>query len=242
MTENKDAANWAKPIDKLAVSGDLPAEAINLNVEGRRLAGLAGGFGKMWQKTYRVSLAGTGVTPAEAIKAWKENFQRFWPAGNRFFGALTGISPGDVALLNLSMPGKVKMSTGIMVVYADDESFSFMTPEGHMFNGMVTFSAFAQDGATIVQAQALIRAQDPFYEMGMAFGGHRKEDRFWEQTLENLAAHLGAPDAKATTQRVCVDRKRQWRQARNIRHNAALRSGAYMFRLRRRPKRKDADA
>ena len=31
-----------------------------------------------------------------------------------------------------------------MVIYADDESFSFMTPQGHMFAGMITFSADVQ--------------------------------------------------------------------------------------------------
>ena len=33
------------------------------------------------------------------------------------------------------------ISTGVMVIFADDESFSFMTPQGHMFAGMITFSA-----------------------------------------------------------------------------------------------------
>ena len=34
----------------------------------------------------------------------------------------------------------MKLSTGVMVLYADDESFTLMTPQGHMFAGWITFS------------------------------------------------------------------------------------------------------
>lgn len=241
--ETRDAESWAKPVSELHLS-EVPADAVNLNVEGKRLAGLTGGFGKLWQKTYRVSLDGAAVLPAEVISAWKADFPSFWPEGNRFYGRLTGISPGDVALLNLAMPGRVKMSTGIYVIYADDESFSFMNPEGHMFHGMITFSAADEGGVTVVQAQALVRAQDPIYELAMAFGGHRKEDRFWVDTLTNLAGRFGV-EGDVETRRVCVDGRRQWSNWRNVRHNAALRSGLYMvgapFRLMARPLRRRRD-
>lgn len=223
----RDAANWAKPVSELHVS-EVPADALNLNVEGKRLAGVTGGFGKLWQKTYRIPLEGAEVAPAEVISEWKANFPTFWPAGNNFYGRLTGIAPGETALLNLAMPGRVKMSTGIYVIYADEESFSFMNPEGHMFHGMITFSAAEEGGVTVAQCQALIRAQDPLYEMAMAFGGHRKEDRFWEETLRNLAGHFGGTGA-VETKRVCVEKRRQWSNWRNLRHNAAIRSGLYMM-------------
>ena len=73
---------------------------------------------------------------------WKDEFPAFWPKGNRFFAPLTGISPGEVALLQGSLGGGLKLSTGVLVLYADEESFTFMTPQGHMFAGWVTFSAF----------------------------------------------------------------------------------------------------
>jgi hypothetical protein len=38
-----------------------------------------------------------------------------------------------VALLNMTLPGKMKLSTGVMVLFADEESFTLMTPQGHMF-------------------------------------------------------------------------------------------------------------
>lgn len=129
-------------------------------------------------------------------------------------------------MLHLTISGPLKLSTGVMVLYADDESFTLMTPEGHMFSGWITFSA-ARDGAvTVAQGQVLMRASDPLYELGLTLGGHKKEDRFWEHTLRQLAVHLGGGGA-VRTEAVCVDRRRQWRRAGNIRHNAAIRSAAY---------------
>lgn len=233
----RDAGYWAKSGTQLKV-GDVPADAVNLNVEGRSVASPIHGFGKMWQKTYRVKL-GTAAQPAEVIKVWKERFGDFWPDGNRFYGPLTGIAPGEVALLNLAMPGKVKLSTGVLVLYADDESFTLMTPQGHMFAGWITFSAESRGDGTVVQAQVLMRASDPVYEMGLALGGHKKEDQFWAQTLSALAAHFGVT-SEVETSMVCVDRKRQWSRASNIFKNAAIRSGMYALGRPFRGKRKGA--
>jgi hypothetical protein len=224
-TAPRDAAYWAKGVSKLQL-GEVPADAVNLNVTGRRVVGPVQGFGRLWQKTYRVDLAGTGVTAAEVIAAWKANFQDLWPDGNRFYGPLTGIGPGDVALLNLAMPARLRLSTGVLVLYADEESFTFMTPEGHMFAAWITFSAAEGDGGASAQAQVLLRANDPLYELALAFGGHRKEDAFWRHTLGALAAHFGV-DRPVETMVVCVDRRRQWANAGNVRHNAAIRSALY---------------
>jgi hypothetical protein len=199
------------------------------------------GFGRRWQKTYRTSLGAASPTAAEVIAAWKQRFPEFWPAGNRFFAPLAGIAPGEVAALDLSMPGGLRLSTGVLVLYADDESFTLMTPEGHMFAGWITFSSFLEDGATCAQAQVLMRASDPLYELGMTFGGHRQEDAHWRHTLTALAAHFGVA-ADVSVQTVCVDRRRQWRRAGNVRHNAGIRSAAHMagspIRMLRRPARR----
>jgi hypothetical protein len=138
----------------------------------------------------------------------------------------------------MKMPGGVKLSTGILVVYSDEESFSFMTPEGHMFNGLLTFSARPEDGGIVVKAEALIRSQDPMYELAMTLGGHRKEDKHWVHTLEALAKHFGI-EAKAEAHRTLVDRKRQWKHFGNIRRSAALRSAVYPFTAPFRRKRHD---
>ena len=190
-----DATSWARKVERLEV--DARAGVRGTNVAGRRLTGPVQGFGKMWQKTYRMK-AGPAITPEQAIATWKEHFPEFWPKGNRFSGALTGIKPGDVALLDLAIGGGVKLSTGVFVLYADTESFTLMTPQGHMFAGWITFSAEREGsgsgGETVVQALVLMRANDPLYEVAMTFGGHRKEDKFWAATLTALGQRLGLPD------------------------------------------------
>jgi hypothetical protein len=180
----------------------------------------------MWQKTYQVRLPAERVSPAMVIATWKERFPDFWPEGNRFYGPLTGIEPGEVALLNMTLPGKMKLSTGVMVLYADEESFTLMTPEGHMFAGWITFSAAELGGETVAQAQVLMRASDPIFELGLTMGGHKQEDRFWHHTLTALAAHF-EQEADVDTQVVCVDKRRQWSRWRNLWHSSAIRSTVY---------------
>jgi hypothetical protein len=222
----RDANNWAKSVSHLNV-GEVAEGATNINVEGRRLASPIQGFGKMWQKTYQVRIPAERVSSRELITTWKEHFPEFWPDGNSFYGPLTGIEPGEVALLSMSLPGKMKLSTGVMVLYADEESFTLMTPQGHMFAGWITFSATEQDGETVAQAQVLMRASDPIFELGLTLGGHRQEDRFWANTLTALAARFDC-EGEIDTQVVCVDRKRQWSRWRNIWHSSAIRSTIYM--------------
>ncbi len=223
----RDASSWAKQVTKLKV-GEVPSDAVNRNVEGRRVMSPIQGFGKMWQKTYRVALDRAEVSPAELIAEWKENFASFWPERNWFYGPLTGIAPGEVAVLNLTMPGRLKLSTGVLVVYADEESFTFMTPQGHMLSGWITFSASEQDGVTTAQVHILMRAHDPLSEVGLALGGHKAEDRFWQETLTALARHFGVEEEpEVETHVVCVDGRRQWSKARNIWHSAAIRSAMY---------------
>jgi hypothetical protein len=45
-----------------------------------------------------------------------------------------------------------------------------------------------------------------------------------------VAAHFGH-EAESEMQMVCVDKKRQWRNAKNITKNSAMRSGLYMTTL-----------
>jgi hypothetical protein len=225
MTAARDEASWARSGPTLNV-GDVPDGAINRNVDGRRVTSPIQGFGKMWQKTYQVRLPADRVSASELIATWKQRFPEFWPEGNSFYSPLTGIEPGEVALLSMTLPGRMKLSTGVMVLYADDESFTLMTPQGHMFAGWITFSAVERDGTTVAQAQVLMRASDPIYELGLTLGGHRQEDAFWQHTLARLAAHFGQ-DGTVDTQVVCVDRRRQWSKWRNVWHSAAIRSTLY---------------
>lgn len=221
----RDDSNWAKPVKTLE-SSDRDG-AINANVHGRRLNAANGGFGRLFQKTFSVRI-GPDVTPQAVISTWKTRFGEFWPKGQRMFLPATGIAPGEVGLINASIPGTPTMATGILVIYADDVSFSFMTPLGHPFAGPLTFSAHAgEDGVTVAQVQELTRASDPFWELAMMVPvlGERMQNDIWRSTLANLARDLGAADPTVDSKIVLVDSRRQWRNAKNIWQNAAIRSG-----------------
>src|SRR3954453_3243480 len=224
----RDESSWAKNVSRLNLSGKL-AGGIPGNVEGRRVSGPLQGFGQMWQKTYQVRLSDADVEVADLIATWKARFPEFWPERNTFYAPLTGIAPGEVALLDVTLPGHMRLSTGVMVLYADNESFTLMTPQGHMFAGWITFSARREGDDVVAQAQVLMRASDPIFELGLLLGGHRQEDVFWQRTLTRLATHLGQPDAAVETSVVCVDRNRQWKRWGNVRHSSAIRSTVYML-------------
>ena len=218
---HRDGDSWAHPVDRLSTT----AKSAGMDtVTGKRVAGPIQGFGQMWQKTFSVRLEGVDKSPEQLIAYWKERFPTFWPKGATFYAPLSGIAPGEVALLEVpAMPGApIKMSTGVLVIYADRESFTFMTPEGHMLSAWITFSAFKDGDTTVAQVQALERTSDPFIELGYIFGANRMNDRFWEQTLGNLARSVDVAAPIVSTEKVCVDRQRQWRYVRNLRHSAAL--------------------
>lgn len=221
---NRDDANWARPVDRLSAAGVTGATVDS--VTGKRVSGPLQGFGQLWQKTFSVRLIGSDLSPTAVIATWKERFPTFWPGNARFYAPLAGIAPGEVALLDIvPVPGApVRLSTGVMVVYADDESFTFMTPEGHTLSAWITFSARREDDVTIAQAQALERPSDPLDELAYILGGNRLNDRFWRDTLTNLAHHLGVAEPVVETQKVCVDKGRQWRRAGNVRNSATIRT------------------
>ncbi len=229
----RDAA-WAKPVAKLQVTG-IPEGAVNLNVNGRELTGPMHGFGQMWRKIYRVRLSGAGVEPTEVVRVWKSEFQSFWPKGNRFYGPLSVIEPGQVAVLNLAGPGGVTapggkplISTGILVMYADDTSFSFITPEGHPIAGWNTFSAYEEDGSTVAQVECLVRASDPLFELSARLGVmYKTEDDFWQHTVRAVAERFGV-HTEAQQLSTLVDPSVQWAYAKNVFKNAAVWSGIYL--------------
>ena len=86
-----------------------------------------------------------------------------------------------------------------------------------------TLSAFEEEGTTYAQIYLLIRPNDPIYEVAFLTFGSRAEDQMWQHTLRELAAYLGTPGAVAT-EIVRVDRKRQWKNFGNIRHNSVART------------------
>jgi len=221
---NRDEGNWAKPVDRLSGAGAVGAR--DDAVTGKRVSGPLQGFGQLWQKSFTVRLDGVDTTPQAVIATWKTHFAEFWPKGQTFYAPLSGIQPGEVGLLEIQpVPGApVRLSTGVLVLYADDESFTFMTPEGHTLSAWITFSA-RQDGDVVVaEASALERPADPFDEIAYKLGGNRQNNKFWQATLENLAIMVGVPAPVVDVQVTCIDGNRQWRYWRNVRNSATLRS------------------
>ena len=225
----RDEAYWAQT-STLRVS-KVPTGALNLNVEGRQLLSPLQGFGQLWQKTFRIHLKGTSVKPTEVIQMWKENFPNFWPKWDHYYLPLGGIAPGEVGLINMLIPGDIPvglpLSTGVKIIYSDEESFTFMSPQGLMFAGWITFSAYEEDdGSTIAQIRLQVRANDPAYEIGFRLGATRSENWLWQHVLTELAAYYGVTEP-VQTELVCIDPRVQWSQFWNIWQNAAIRTFLY---------------
>lgn len=218
---------WARSLKGLSID-DMPAGAMTVNIRGRETTSPVRGFGRLWDKRYRFRIEGSAPEPRDIISLWRSEFQRFWPPGNRFFpSGGSSISPGTVAVLNLSLPGGLILATGLMVIHAGEQSFSFITIEGHMLSGWITFSSFREQGATIIQIHPLFRAGDPLMELGMRYGGAEQEDRFWRDTLINLASRLGVL-GELSQRDVLIDPSFNWRESGNILKSAAIGSTLYM--------------
>lgn len=225
--ERSTQPGWARSAGPLS-TGYIPDEAMNINVHGRETAGPVRGFGRLWDKRYRLRLEGPPREPREIVALWRAEFPGFWPEGNRFFSAGGApIVPGTVAVLNLALPGGLVVATGLRVIYADADSFAFMSTQGHIISGWITFSSFREGGAAIVQVHPLFRASDPLMEAGFHLGAARQEDEFWHRTLGNLARRLGARGEVEQIDTLADPRVR-WEEAGNFWLSAAIRSSFYM--------------
>jgi hypothetical protein len=208
---------------------------MNLNVEGRQLASPLQGFGQMWQKTFRVRLEGLEMQPEEVLQVWQVNFPKFQPPENRFYPTMSGIKPGEVLLINAKvpplpgMPSFLPVSTGVMVLYADDEMFTVMCPEGHPLSGWNNFRVFQdEDGCLVAEVQEQSRASDPMYEFFFrVLGSSSQQDGIWVYVLTQLADHFGLA-GQVTTTKILIDPRVQWSAARNIWKNAGIRTMVYL--------------
>jgi anti-anti-sigma factor len=223
--DGRDVGNWAATVPRLKVP-QMPPQARNINVDGRRAVGPVAGFGQLWQKTYRLDIDKSDIKPADAIRALKQNFPSFQPPYNKFYPSAAGIAPGEIVLIDSSTPGG-PVSTGVMVLYADDVSFTFITPLGHPESGWVTFSAFDEGGRTVVQVQGLARAGDLLYEAAFRLAGSKMQVRIWTYLLESLARHLGV-EPRVEIKAEVLDGRVHWSQAGNIWYNAQLRTLLYV--------------
>jgi hypothetical protein len=220
----RDAGSRAVGRNVLRVS-DVPEGAVNLNVESRRVIGALQGFGQLWQKPYTVRLTGADATPEEVVAIWKREFPVFHPPESRLYPSLDGVAPGEIMLINASVQG-MPVYTGVMVLYSDDVSFTVMTAEGLPEAGWNTFSAYEEDGATVVQIRSLARASDPIYEVGFRLFGSTAQEKIWTHVLTSLAERFGVRE-RVRLEKDCMDPKLQWYRAGNLWHNAGLRSVLY---------------
>jgi len=232
--QQRNRDNWAAPIHRLKVS-EVPTGATNLNVDGREVVSPMQGFGPLWQKTYRVRLTGLAATPVEVMRVWKENFPTFQPPENQFYPPLVGVKPGEVLFISATVPAfpglklGIPVSAGVMVLYADDEMFTVMTPAGFPEAGWNTFSAFDDDGTTVIQVQSMARTNDPIYELGFRFmGGAKQQEKIWGYVLTHVAAHFGVT-GEVQVKLDCLDPSLQWRQSTNVWHNAIIRTTLYQL-------------
>jgi hypothetical protein len=225
---------WAPAVTHLQV-GEVPAGALGINLKDRQLTSPIQGFGPMWQRNYRVRLSGADVTPAQVVEDWKSNFANFQPPQNHFYPPLTGVKPGEIVFISTNLPiapglpGMIPLRSGVMVLYADDEQFAVMTPEGFPIAGINTFMAYEEDGVTVAHIQGLLRSSDPIYEFGFRFmGGEKQEDRIWYYVLERLAERWGVK-GQVHFHKVLIDPQPQWKFAGNVFKNAAIRTFFYLL-------------
>lgn len=216
-----NVTSWAKPVSELLVPA-MPKAPRNLNVNGLRAVGPVNGFGRLCQKVFRLHIGDHTISPEQAIDALKENFASFQPSFNRFYPSPGGIKAGEIVLIDSSTPGG-PVSTGVMILYADERSFTFNTPQGHPECGFVSFSGHEGSSDTIVQIVGLARASDPVYEAAFRLVGSNIQTRIWTHVLTSLAVHLGAP-ADITFEQECVDTSLRWSQIGNVYYNAQIRT------------------
>jgi hypothetical protein len=176
----------------------------------------------MWEKTYRLFIKDSSYSPEYLVSRLKSNFPDFQPSFNRFFPSSAGIKPGEIVLIDSITPGG-PVSTGVMIMYADELSFTFATPQGHPEAGWVTFSSYREEDRTVVQIYGLTRSNDPVFELAFHLVGSRIQIGIWTHVLKSLAADLGVPPEIAVNSN-CVDNKMQWSFTSNIWLNSQIRT------------------
>ncbi|UCC16837.1 MAG: anti-sigma factor antagonist [Dehalococcoidales bacterium] len=223
-TGTQDIHGWAKKITRLRVT-EKPEEAMNQNVNNRRVLGPLQGFGSLWEKQYLLTVKTSTVKPGEIINTLKQHFTEFQPSINRFYPTTKGIAPGEIVLIDSRTPGGI-VSTGVLVLYADDNSFSLMTPQGHPEAGWVTFSAKQNKQSVEVKIRGIASASDPFFEMAFRIAGSKLQERIWTHVLSSLASYLEVDD-NVTMKKNIIDSRLNWANAVNLWYNAQLRSLPY---------------
>jgi hypothetical protein len=182
------------------------------------------GFGRLWLKVYTLRFAepDSGFNHVRAIAEWQQHISDFWPEETRLIRP-GRFSRGKRLWLRMAGPMGMRIDTNLEVTDASAAAFTFSTVAGHPFAGTVRCSADVGPPSCLMRVEARFRPSDPLYELGFLLGGAAAEDAFWEQTLVNAGRHFGV-GGTVTTEARCLDRRRNWRKAGNIRNNAAIRT------------------
>ena len=165
----------------------------------------------------------------DLIATWKQRFPDFWPEGNRFYGPLTGIAPGEVALLNMTLPGQdeaLDRRDGALrrrgVVHADDAAGPHVRRLDHVQrHGGRRRHRRPGAGADARQRPDLRAGADARRPQagGPLLAAHA--DRRWRRT--SATRPTWTPRSCAST------RSASGRRWRNVWHSSAIRSTLYML-------------
>jgi anti-anti-sigma factor len=226
---------WSPNIFWLHVK-EKPEGSMNKNVDKRRVIGPLQGFGQMWEKTYLLKIEKPDLQPYDVMDVMKQHFPEFQPSQNAFYPSKKGITPGEIVLIDSKTPGGI-VSTGVLVLYADELSFSLITPQGHPASGWVTFLARKYPGGVEMQIQGLERASDPFFELAYRVAGSKLQETIWKHVLSSLASHLGIR-ADVTVVKNCLASDFQWARIKNLWFNSQIRSLPYNIQLIGKPRKK----
>jgi anti-anti-sigma regulatory factor len=220
QTGRQSDAGWAPYRGRIQVT-EKPKGAFAKNMDNRSVQAQICGFGKMWQKTFWLIIDKPDLSPGHVIKTLMQNFVSFQIPENFFYPTSKGLTPGALVFIDSFTPGGI-VSTGVYVLYVDDTSFTYITPQGHPEAGWITFSAKEQDGKIRMQIQGLVRTSDPFYEIAYAIAGQALQEKIWLNVLTQVAKHFGVEDNGQMVKYKPAD-DLQWSRWSNIWYNAQLR-------------------
>ena len=99
---NRDAANWARPVDRLSAAG--VAGAKDDAVTGKRVSGPLQGFGQLWQKSFTVRLDGVDTTPEARHRRLEGALPRVLAEGRNVLCAAVRASPRARSRSSRSQP------------------------------------------------------------------------------------------------------------------------------------------
>ncbi len=195
----RDTAYWAQYVSTLKVTR-APTGALNLNVEGHRLVGPLQGFGQMWQKIYWIGLKGGNVTPTELITIWKHHFPEFWPRQSHFYPSLSGIAPGEVALINATIPGglPVPVSSGVRRRWP-------LAPHAHVTGSLLWRESAGTNATKLHRSTApVVGGQERVAECG------HSHDAVQDADTGTLDAGVSQPRSLNERRTQCIAKSSQW--------------------------------